>query len=209
MDSLMSAQGVNPQKNENRGRAPNVAVECLEAFEGPDLHDLCDAAEAAILDGGGFGWLTPPPREVMETSWRGVLLVPERQLFVARLDGTIAGSAQLIRPPRNNEAQAHTGQLTTFFLAPWARGHGLARMMVERVESVAREVGLKVLNLDVRETQKRAIQVYDQLNFHRWGEHPQYARVDGRWVTGYFYTKDLQGDSSASPDRSSATGSEY
>ncbi len=47
-------------------------------------------------------------RDVMETYWRGVLLVPERTLFVGRLDGVIAGSAQLVRPPRNNEAQAHS-----------------------------------------------------------------------------------------------------
>ncbi len=186
----MSMSGANSQETKNR--PPSVVVDRLEAFEGPDMHDLCDAAEAAILDGGGFGWLTPPPRHVMETYWRGVLLVPERQLFVARLDGTIAGSAQLVRPPRNNEAQGHGGQLTTFFLAPWARGHGLARMMVERIEAAARETGLKTLNLDVRETQERAIQIYDQLSFSRWGEHPQYARVDGKWITGYFYTKDLE-----------------
>ena len=71
---------------------PSVGVERLEQFQGPDLHDLCDATEAAILDGGGFGWLAPPPFEIMESYWKGVLLVPERDLFVARLDGTIAGS---------------------------------------------------------------------------------------------------------------------
>ncbi len=188
----MSVSGINSDMNKER--PPSVVVDRLEAFEGPDMHDLCDAAEAAILDGGGFGWLTPPPRHVMETYWRGVLLVPERQLFVARLDGTIAGSAQLVRPSKNNEAQSFSGQLTTFFLAPWARGHGLARMMVERIEVAAREGGLKVLNLDVRATQDRAIQIYDQLGFRRWGEHPQYALVDGKWVTGFYYTKDLTGN---------------
>ena len=170
---------------------PERAIERLGALEGSDLHDLCDAADAAILDGGGFGWLTPPPRQVMESYWKGVLLVPEREVFVARLDGTIAGSAQLQRPLKNNEAQALTGQLNTFFLAPWARGHGLARMLVERVEAAAREAGLQVLNLDVRETQRRAIQIYDQRGFKRFGEHPHYARVGGRWVTGYYFCKVL------------------
>ena len=46
------------------------------------------------------------------------MLVPDRALFVARLDGVIAGSAQLVRPTRNNEAQAHSAQLTTSFVAP-------------------------------------------------------------------------------------------
>ena len=48
-----------------------------------------------IIEGGGFGWLKPPPRQVLENYWKGVLLVPERRLVVGRLDGIIAGSAQL------------------------------------------------------------------------------------------------------------------
>ena len=39
-----------------------TTVERLRAFRGNDLGDLCDAAEAGIEAGGGFGWLTPPPR---------------------------------------------------------------------------------------------------------------------------------------------------
>lgn len=163
----------------------------LTEFAGPDMHDLCDAAEAAIRDGGGFGWLRVPPRHVMETYWKGVLLVPERALFVAKLDRTIAGSAQLIRPPRNNEAQATIGHLTTSFIAPWARGHGLARMLVLAVEAAARAAGLRVLNLDVRETQSAALQLYDALGYKRWGVHPHYALVDERWIAGHFFTKIL------------------
>lgn len=171
-----------------------ISMDRLTGFHGPDLHDLCDAAEAAIRDGGGFGWLSPPPRQTMETYWQGVLLVPERELFVGRLDNTIAGSAQLVRLPRNNEAQNLTGQLTTFFVAPWARGHGLAAGLVRQVEDAARQNGLRVLNLDIRETQARAIEVVEQSGYVRWGTHPHYAWVDGRWVTGFYYFKDLIGN---------------
>ena len=169
----------------------DASVERLTAFNGPDLHDLCDAADAAIQDGGGFGWLSPPPRQVMETYWKGVLLVPERELFVARLDGVIAGSAQLARPPRNNEARAMSGNLTTFFLAPWGRGYGLATRLVQEVEQEARESGLRVLNLDVRETQVRAIEVYEHLGFIRWGSNPHYVFKDGQWIAGHYYQKTL------------------
>ena len=172
---------------------PTTRVVRLNELAARDLHELSDAADAAILDGGGFGWLRPPQRSVMETYWRGVLLVPERELFVARLDGTIAGSAQLQRMPKNNEAQSYLGQLSTFFVAPWARGHGLARMLVESVEKAARSAGLRVLNLDVRETQTRAIRLYDQLGYQRYGTHPHYALADDRWVTGFYYYKDLTG----------------
>jgi len=166
-------------------------IERITELEGADLHDLCDAAEAAIRDGGGFGWLQPPERHVMETYWKGVLLVPERDLLVARVDGVIAGSAQLLRAPRNNEAQAYVGTLSTFFVAPWARGHGLARRLVESVEELALAHGLKVVNLDVRESQHRAIQIYHHLGYEHWGTNPCYALVDGEWAKGYYYYKYL------------------
>ncbi len=171
---------VDPDPKAPGGTQPSATVERLSAFRGPDLHDLCDATEAAILDGGGFGWLKPPPRHVMETFWMGVLVVPERELFVARLDRTIAGSAQLVRPPRNNEAQGFVGQLTTSFVAPWARGHGLARSLTLAIEEAARDAGLRVLNLDVRETQDAAIRLYESLGYRRWGTHPHYAWIDDR-----------------------------
>lgn len=172
--------------------APDTKVESLQTLSSGDLSDLYDAATAAIGDGGGFGWLTPPDYDAMKAYWKGVLLVPERELLVARLDGVIAGSAQLQRAPRNNEAQAVVGTLTTFFLAPWARGHGLAPHLVEAVESHARADGLKVLTLDVRATQTRAIEIYERAGYLHWGTNPRYALIDGQWVAGYYYSKDLE-----------------
>jgi GNAT superfamily N-acetyltransferase len=175
----------------NAGSAVATSVERLTAFAGTDLHDLCDAAEAAIGDGGGFGWIKKPPRHIMENYWKGVLLVPGRSLFAARLDGTICGSAQLLKPPRNNEAQAFAAQLMSNFMAPWARGHGLARRLVQTVEDAAREEGFVILNLDVRATQAAAIQLYESMGYERWGTHPFYARVLGKVVPGHFYVKRL------------------
>jgi len=169
-----------------------TAVEELKKFSNTDLHDLCDAADDAIRAGGGFGWLTPPPRHIMEAYWKGVLVVPERRLIVGRLDGAIVGSAQLIRPPRNNEAQSLWAQMTTHFVAPFARGHGLARSILVAVEETAIAAGVGVLNLDVRETQAAAIQLYLSLGYQHWGTHPHYARVDGKSVAGLFFFKDLK-----------------
>jgi len=65
-------------------------------------------------------------------------------------------------------------------------------MMTRRMEDGARALGYQVLNLDVRETQEAAIRLYESLGYHRWGEHPSYARVGGRTVRGIYYTKLLQ-----------------
>jgi len=168
-----------------------ISVQKTEALSDEDTAQLCDATETAIIDGGGFGWLTPPPQTVLERFWKGVLLVPERVLFVGRLESIVAGSAQIIRPPKNNEAQTFAASITTNFVAPWARGHGLARELTLAVEKEARADGFQFLNLDVRETQTAAIRLYESLGYVRWGENPNYALADGKIIAGYYYSKQL------------------
>ena len=171
---------------------PKLLVEHVEALSDDDVAALCEATDAAIIDGGGFGWVNPPGRRALENYYRGVLLVPERELLVARMDGTIVGSAHLVKPPRNNEAQSFAAQLMHSFVAPYARGHGLARLLTQGVEARARELGYHVLNLDVRETQTAAIHMYETLGYERWGVHPDYAMVRGRVVQGFYYHKKLR-----------------
>jgi ribosomal protein S18 acetylase RimI-like enzyme len=169
-----------------------LAVDIANGIEPHDLEELCEATNAAIIEGGGFGWVQSQDRAALARHFRGVLLVPDRTLFLARLDGTVVGSAQLVRPPRNNEAQAFAAQLTHAYIAPYARGFGLARMLVQRVEEHAAAIGLRILNLDVRETQASAISLFEGMGYTRWGTHPAYARVDGRTVAGHFYFKLLE-----------------
>lgn len=174
-----------------RDHVAKLSVETADRLTKRDVHELCDSAEAAVLSGGGFGWLLPPPKSVMEDYWRGVQMIPERHLIIARLDKVIAGSCQIVRPPRNNEAQKFLCQLTTFFVAPWARGHGLAQMIVAEAEALAKSQGFLMINLDVRATQERAIQSFEARGFKRYATNPFYAKVDGSYVTGFYYQKEL------------------
>ncbi len=175
-----------------------TTVKTVESLDKRDKEELCDATVAAIGAGGGFGWLTPPPRQVMETYYSGVVLVPGRTLFLGLLDGVVAGSAQLFMPTRNNEAQAAACNLVGAFVAPWARGHGIAHLLTEAVEERARAEGFGMINLDVRETQEAAIHVYESMGYVQWGTHPLYARLaDGAWIPGRFYYKTLIGEDAA------------
>jgi ribosomal protein S18 acetylase RimI-like enzyme len=168
---------------------PYTSIEIVEELSLSDLYDLCDATDAAIEGGGGFGWVTPPAREVLERYWKGVLVVPERHLLVARMDGMICGAVQLIEPSRYNEAQSFSATLLACFIAPWARGNGAGRKLVETAEKLADEMGYKALQLDVRETQTAAIRLYESMRYKRWGTNPLYAMVDNRFIAGYFYGK--------------------
>ncbi len=174
------------------GERAESRVEKVESFTDEDLHALCEATHAAIIEGGGFGWVNPPGRRSLESYYRGVLLVPERALFIVRLNSVPVGAAQLVRPPRNNEAQSFAAALMHSFTAPYARGHGLARLLTRHVEEAARAMKMHVLNLDVRETQTAAIRLYKLMGFVRWGVHPAYARVGGKTIRGFYYYKLLK-----------------
>lgn len=186
----MNALQTRTSHQKTTSHKPATSVEFVrENLSTLDLEDLCDSTEDGIRHGGGFGWTEIPPRESMERFWQGVITAPTRWLFVARLDGAVCGSAQLILPPPNNEAQAHIVHLTTNFIAPWARGYGLARDLLAEVERKALKEGYKVINLDVRDTQQAAIKLYESAGFIHCGVHPYYAKVDGRVVKGHNYYK--------------------
>ncbi len=170
-------------------QSPVLLIEEIHDLTPGDLDDLCDATDAAILDGGGFGWVKLPAREILERYWRGVLAMPSRILFVARLDGVICGTAQLITPPRNNEAQSFAASMTTVFVAPWARGHGLSKRLIEGLERAAREEGFGVIHLDVRESLDIAIKLYESMGYVHCGTNPFYAKIDGKIIPGRYYYK--------------------
>ena len=178
-----------------RKHEPTVSVELVrDAFGENDLNDLCDATESAIEAGGGFGWVDIPPRDTLENYWRGVVTAPMRELFIARLDQTICGTTQIVLPPKNNEAQGHMVTLTTNFVAPWARGHGLAKMLLQDVERKCIHDEFSVINLDVRETMEDAIKLYESLGYQKFGEHPYGVRAKDQTVKSIFYYKVINKD---------------
>jgi ribosomal protein S18 acetylase RimI-like enzyme len=177
---------------EKNAHKPTLSVELLQSLTRADLHDILDATIAAIESDGGFGWVAVPEPEVLQRYWQGVAAVPQRDLFVARMDKAIVGTAQLVRFPPNNQAQSFAAHLTTFFVAPWARGHGLGAMILEKVEARAKELELNVINLDVRETQYGAINLFKKQGYTQWGMNPLYAFVKGRTIPGYYFHKIIQ-----------------
>lgn len=169
-----------------------LAVELVTApLSQNDLSDLCDATDAAIKAGGGFGWVHLPSRDILERYWQGVIAMPLRMLFVTRLDGVICGTCQLIMPTANNEAQKHSAELTGLFVSPWARGRGLSRMMLDMVEREARARGFCVISLNVREGMTTAIQLYESTGYMLVGKNPYFAMIDGEFVEGRYYTKKI------------------
>ena len=169
-----------------------LQVEKKTVLTDHEVHELAVATEDAIRDGIGFNWLTPPMRETLESYWRGVVMVPTRSLFIARLDNVIAGSIQLVRPSKSKETSAFAATVEAHFVAPWARGHGLAPMLLDAAEREAAREGFAVINIAVRETQARALEVYRSHGYTEWGTMPYYEFVNASMVSGHFFYKKLE-----------------
>ena len=169
----------------------NIAVESLDKFSNIDLADLCNITEQSIKAGGGFGWIAVPQRKKLKIFWNSVILASKNKLIVGRLNGVIAGALQLSFQPENNEAQKNISKIQSHFVAPWARGYGLAKLMVDHSILISKENNSKSIQLDIRDTQKAAIKLFEKKGFIKWGENPSYAFINGSFIKGFYYYKDL------------------
>jgi ribosomal protein S18 acetylase RimI-like enzyme len=168
-----------------------IKVETLKSISDLDLADLCNITEQAIKAGGGFGWLKTPQREDLNKYWKGLVVVQNRFLIVGRLSSAIAGALQLCLQPLNNEAQKNIANINSHFVAPWARGYGLAKNMIDHVENIAKENEASCIQLDIRETQEAAIQLFKSKGYKQWGENPNYAFVEGKIIKGLYFFKNI------------------
>lgn len=84
---------------------------------------------------------------------------PAGWFFLARLDGAPAGCGALLRIDET------TGEIKRMWTAPFARGRGVARRIIETIEQTARAEGLTLLRLDTNKALKEAHALYRKLGF--------------------------------------------
>jgi GNAT superfamily N-acetyltransferase/DNA-binding MarR family transcriptional regulator len=94
---------------------------------------------------------------------------PAGFFFVARLDGRPVGCGALVRI---DEA---TGEIKRMWTAPDARGLGVAKRIVAKIEATARDYGMQTLRLDTNRALKEAQALYRKLGFEdvaRFNDNP-------------------------------------
>lgn len=177
----------------------DYSVERLgQSISSEDLDSLIETTTATILSDGVFGWYTPPERKILSRFFEGLLLVPDRDIFVVRHpDGSICGAGVLAHTTANSEAYSACATIRAFFIAPYERRQGLGRRFLNTIIDRARTRGAKVLDCRVRETLTDAISLLTSLGFSHWGTHPYFTRIGGQTVRGLFFTKLLVTDEEA------------
>ena len=169
----------------------NISVDNIETLTDVDLADLCNITEQAIKAGGGFGWLRVPTRDILTDYWTKRTNDKYIKLIVGRLNGVIAGTLQLAYEAPNIESRKNIARIRRQFVAPWARGYGLAKAMIDYAVTKSKENSKNSIQLDIRETQTAAIQLFESKGFVKWGDNPQYAYINGNPIKGYYYYKKI------------------
>lgn len=85
-------------------------------------------------------------------------------IFLAEMNGTIAGKAELMLPPL--EAVHAIGYIKRVVVHPDFRGRGIAKQLFQHILRFAHtEYALRAIDLHVVETNRTAIQLYESLGF--------------------------------------------
>jgi GNAT superfamily N-acetyltransferase len=98
------------------------------------------------------------------------------QLWLAELDGQIAGFAAITRQPEPAYAGAgldiHEPALVIHRLAvdPAVRGRGIARALMQQAETLARSLGIPALRVDTNKLNPAATQLFPRLGYTFAGE---------------------------------------
>jgi GNAT superfamily N-acetyltransferase len=159
---------IRPVRPEEAGRLRELRLQALE--DAPEVFFSTPDSERRL------------PIEYWE-SWAGT--VEHRVMFVALDAGVWVGMAGASRHPE----KTGTVSLWWLWVAPAARGHGLARQFLEVRADWARRSGASRLELAVAETNAAARALYQRLGFVPTGEHRSMASDPTR--VGIFMARPL------------------
>jgi putative acetyltransferase len=139
------------------------------ALERPDAHGVADL----VRQGDDFG-LSLYPAESYYALDPASLGAPEVRLVVARRDGTAVGIAALVLGapgPGGREAE-----LKRMFVAPTARGAGIATSLLAELEAIAEAEDVTRLVLETGPKQPEAIALYEK---HGYSAIPNFGPYVG------------------------------
>ncbi|THD72063.1 GNAT family N-acetyltransferase [Thalassobius vesicularis] len=136
---------------------------------------LAEILHACVHAGASVGFVLPHPMTEARAFWDNLkqpIKAGERALFVATQDNRPVGTAQLVMATPAN--QPHRAEVSKVLVHPDARRQGIARALMQTLETHARAHGKTLLTLDTR-TGDVAEPLYTALGFQTAGVIPGYC----------------------------------
>ena len=141
------------------GAAGGLVIERLPITAPDALRLVEEVQEEYVVRYGGRDESPIDPREFED---------PTGMFFVGRLDAVpVTSGAWRRRTDVSVAGTTLTAEVKRMYVAPAARGLGLARAMLAHLEATAREAGLEALVLETGEKQPEAIALYTSAGYDR------------------------------------------
>ncbi len=109
---------------------------------------------------------------------------------VARDDSGQVVAFALLRPYHSMPAFRHTAEIT-YFIAPERTGQGLGRLLLDRLETEARNAGLERLLADISSLNEGSINFHRKNGFRECGRFEKVGRKFGRDFDQVWMQKEL------------------
>jgi acetyltransferase len=148
----------------------------------------------AVQQGASIGFVLPFAVGEIADYWRKVRaeVAAGSRVLVGAYDDTdlLIGSAQLVLESRRNGL--HRAEVQKVMVRSAARGQGVGRALMARVEAEARVRGRVLLFLDTSEGEAGAGEFYRKLGYTHAGGIPRFAASpDGHLETNAIFYKEL------------------
>ena len=133
------------------------------AVEDPDQPGI-----RAMLEAGDAYYASLYPAESNHMVDVDGLRRPEVVFLVAREEGRVLGCGAIVR------SEDDSAEIKRMFVAPTARGRGLGKQLLQKLEAVAIEHGAQVLRLETGVKQPEALSLYRSAGFVEIGPFGSY-----------------------------------
>lgn len=177
---------------------PPLRIRRVDAADAALLEPLTELLIDVVAHGSSVGFLRPLEHIEAGDYWREVFARVAKGLWLWVAEdaaGRVVGTVQLDRAGKANGR--HRAEVQKLIVHSAARGRGIARRLMEAIETAARSDGRTTLHLDT-EAASPAEQVYQRLGWQRVGEIPRFAAdTDGELHATALYYKLL--DEPAAP----------
>jgi GNAT superfamily N-acetyltransferase len=168
----------------------------IEELSAPEVVAAADELAQLLLDahasGMSLGLAAPLTAERAADEWRATAagLDPHDRIFlVAREEGSIVGTVQIVRAAAENGR--HRAEIKRFAVGAAHRGRGIGRVLLEAAVDRARAMGLTLLWLSTH-ADTDSDRIYARLGWTRMGVMPGFATSpDGAIVGNVFYYLEL------------------